>query len=102
MFSRALNNATPTKALRQAASAAASSPRGFLATRVMSADMVEVMQDAGELERLLGYAARVRRGEMGAGRVAVVARHRPHRKLGDVGVGLGVVHQGLRIGEREH
>jgi hypothetical protein len=59
----------------------------------MSDDLVEVMQDPGELERMLGDPTAVRRGEMGAGAVAIVARPRPHRKLGDVGIGLGVVDQ---------
>src|SRR5215213_7229518 len=100
----ALNSATPTKARRQLLSAAASSERGFwpgcVTWWVISREVVEVVQDAGELERILGDAAGVRGGVVGAGGVAVVARHRPHREHGDIGIVCRVIDQRMGIGQR--
>jgi hypothetical protein len=51
-----------------------------VASRTASShDVIELMEDRGEVEGLLGDSAAVGRGIVGAGAVAVVARHRPHR-----------------------
>ena len=46
----------------------------------VASSRVELMEDPGEFVRALGNAAAVIRGVGRAGRVAVVARHRPHRE----------------------
>jgi hypothetical protein len=51
-----------------------------VASRTASShDVIELMEDRGEVEGVLGDPAAVGRGIVGAGAVAVVARHRPHR-----------------------
>src|SRR5215471_19456018 len=73
-----------------------------LISPVPSDDMIELMEDRGEIVWVLGDSTAVGRGVMRPGAVAVVPRHRPHRQTYHVGVCLRVMDERLRVRKREH